>query len=142
MKRLIQVLGIIALLIVVALNIFYTADMNSGEQVSIKANKFIYVIGLLFVALLIYFVTEIINKWLYNGVNEEKKRKLRKAIAAVLIGIYLIICVVWLILVRPGIVADSIHVLNLAQTYYENNPTKYLPNLTYAGIPLIQYMQA
>ena len=142
MKRLIQVLGIIALLIVVALNIFYTADMNSGEQVSIKANKFIYVIGLLFVALLIYFVTEIINKWLYNGVNEERKRKLRKAIAAVLIGIYLIICVVWLILVRPGIVADSIHVLNLAQTYYENNPTKYLPNLTYAGIPLIQYMQA
>ena len=58
------------------------------------------------------------------------------------IVLFLIFNVVWLIFVRPGIVADSIHVLNLAQTFYENNPDRYLPNLTYAGIPLIQYMQA
>ncbi len=142
MKKLIQVLGIVVLAIVVILNIVYTADMNSGEQISINFNSFIYIIGLIITAILIYFITEVINKQLYNGINEEKKRKLRKWMVAIAIVLYLILNVVWLIFVRPGIVADSIHVLNLAQTYYENDPDRYLPNLTYAGIPLIQYMQA
>ena len=142
MKKLIQILGIVALAIVVILNIVYTADMNSGEQISIKFSSFIYIIGLIITAILIYFITEVINKHLYNGINEEKKRKLRKWMVAIAIVLYLILNVVWLIFVRPGIVADSIHVLNLAQTFYENNPDRYLPNLTYAGIPLIQYMQA
>ena len=142
MKKLIQILGIVALAIVVILNIVYTADMNSGEQISIKFSSFIYIIGLIITAILIYFITEVINKHLYNGINEEKKHKLRKWIVAIAIVLYLILNVVWLIFVRPGIVADSIHVLNLAQTFYENNPDRYLPNLTYAGIPLIQYMQA
>lgn len=35
MKKLIQILGIVVLAIVVILNIVYTADMNSGEQISI-----------------------------------------------------------------------------------------------------------
>ena len=142
MKKLIQILGIVALAIVVILNIVYTADMNSGEQISINFNSFIYIIGLIITAILIYFITEVINKHLYNGINEEKKRKLRKWMVAIAIVLYLILNVVWLIFVRPGIVADYIHVLNLAQTFYENNPDRYLPNLTYAGIPLIQYMQA
>lgn len=142
MKKLIQILGIVVLAIVVILNIVYTADMNSGEQISINFNSFIYIIGLIITAILIYFITEVINKHLYNGMNEEKKRKLRKWMVAIAIVLYLILNVVWLIFVRPGIVADSIHVLNLAQTFYENNPDRYLPNLTYAGIPLIQYMQA
>jgi len=46
-KKLIQILGIVALAIVVILNIVYTADMNSGEQISIKFSGFIYIIGLL-----------------------------------------------------------------------------------------------
>ena len=47
MKKLIQILGIVALAIVVILNIVYTADMNSGEQISIKFSGFIYIIGLI-----------------------------------------------------------------------------------------------
>lgn len=78
MKKLIQILGIVVLAIVVILNIVYTADMNSGEQISINFNSFIYIIGLIITAILIYFITEVINKHLYNGMNEEKKRKLRK----------------------------------------------------------------
>ena len=46
-KKLIQILGIVALAIVVILNIVYTADMNSGEQISIKFSGFIYIIGLI-----------------------------------------------------------------------------------------------
>ena len=142
MKKLIQILGIIALAIVVVLNIVYTADMNSGEQISINFNNFLYIIGLIVTAVLIYWITKVINKHLYNGINEEKKRKLRLISVIVAVSVYLVFCVLWIIFVRPGIVADSIHVLNLAQTYYRDNPNEFLPNLTYAGIPLIQYMQA
>lgn len=142
MKKLIQILGIIALAIVVVLNIVYTADMNFGEQISINFNNFLYIIGLIVTAVLIYWITKVINKHLYNGINEEKKRKLRLISVIVAVSVYLVFCVLWIIFVRPGIVADSIHVLNLAQTYYRDNPNEFLPNLTYAGIPLIQYMQA
>lgn len=142
MKKLIQILGIIALAIVVVLNIVYTADMNSGEQISINFNNFLYIIGLIVTAVLIYWITKVINKHLYNGINKEKKRKLRLISVIMAVSVYLVFCVLWIIFVRPGIVADSIHVLNLAQTYYRDNPNEFLPNLTYAGIPLIQYMQA
>ena len=90
MKKLIQILGIVVLAIVVILNIVYTADMNSGEQISINFNSFIYIIGLIITAILIYFITEVINKHLYNGINEEKKRKLRKWMVAIAIVLYLI----------------------------------------------------
>ena len=51
MKKLIQILGIVVLAIVVILNIVYTADMNSGEQISINFNSFIYIIGLIITAI-------------------------------------------------------------------------------------------
>ena len=95
MKKLIQILGIVVLAIVVILNIVYTADMNSGEQISINFNSFIYIIGLIITAILIYFITEVINKHLYNGINEEKKHKLRKWIVAIAIVLYLILNVIW-----------------------------------------------
>ena len=63
-KKLIQILGIVALAIVVILNIVYTADMNSGEQISIKFSGFIYIIGLIITAILIYFITEVINTFI------------------------------------------------------------------------------
>ena len=37
---------------------------------------------------------------------------------------------------------DQIHACNLAQTFYRGNAEEFLPNLTYAGIPLSEYMQA
>ena len=134
-KKVIQILGIIALAIVVILNVIYTADMNSGEQVTIKFNSFPYILGLLLMAGIIYGIAKFANKKL-------KKKKVRLIIVAVAVIIYLVFSILWIIFVRPGIVADSIHVLNLAQTYYRDDPNQFLPNLTYAGIPLIQYMQA
>ena len=134
-KKVIQILGIIALAIVVILNVIYTADMNSGEQVTIKFNSFPYILGLLLMVGIIYGIAKFADKKL-------KKKKVRLIIVAVAVIIYLVFSILWIIFVRPGIVADSIHVLNLAQTYYRDDPNQFLPNLTYAGIPLIQYMQA
>ena len=134
-KKVIQILGIIALAIIVILNVIYTADMNSGEQVTIKFNSFPYILGLLLMAGIIYGIAKFADKKL-------KKKKVRLIIVAVAVIIYLVFSILWIIFVRPGIVADSIHVLNLAQTYYRDDPNQFLPNLTYAGIPLIQYMQA
>ena len=97
MKKLIQILGIIALAIVVVLNIVYTADMNSGEQISINFNNFLYIIGLIVTAVLIYWITKVINKHLYNGINEEKKRKLRLISVIMAVSVYLVFCVLWII---------------------------------------------
>ena len=55
MKKLIQILGIVVLAIVVILNIVYTADMNSGEQISINFNSLIYIIPQIIRAILINF---------------------------------------------------------------------------------------
>ena len=61
-KKVIQILGIIALAIVVILNVIYTADMNSGEQVTIKFNSFPYILGLLLMAGIIYGIAKFANK--------------------------------------------------------------------------------
>ena len=47
-----------------------------------------------------------------------------------------------IIFLRPPIVGDQIHACNLAETFYTGDNDRYLPNTTYAGIPLFEYMQA
>ena len=69
-KKVIQILGIIALAIVVILNVIYTADMNSGEQVTIKFNSFPYILGLLLMVGIIYGIAKFADKKL-------KKKKVR-----------------------------------------------------------------
>lgn len=56
--------------------------------------------------------------------------------------IYAIFNIVWCIFVKPPIVGDQIHACNLAQTFYNGNLEEFLPNMTYANIPLSDYMQA
>lgn len=140
MKKLIQILGIIALIIIGILNIVYLTYMNASENLTINYNNFGYILGLILAVAIIYILTNLINKRLYKDTASNKKA--RKIILITALGIYVILNILWLIFVRPGIVADSIHVLNLAQTFYRDNPNEFLNNLTYAGIPLIQYMQA
>ena len=65
--------------------------MLINKEQNQKINSFIYIIGLIITAILIYFITEVINKHLYNGMNEEKKRKLRKWMVAIAIVLYLIL---------------------------------------------------
>lgn len=142
MKKIIYMCGIIFLIVVTVLNILFTANLDTSEHISINRNNILYIIGLAIIGISIYFITKKINKQLYPDEDLEEKRKLRKRIFIIIIAIYIIFNIAWVIIVRPGIVGDQIHACNLAQTFYRNNLEEYLPNLTYAGIPLSEYMQA
>lgn len=140
MKKIIYIVGIIFLAIVIILNILFTANLDSGEHIKIEFNSIWYIIGLAMVGLLIYFGTTYFNKYLYK--EEDSKKKTRKIVFIVALSIYSIFTIIWTIVVRPGIVGDQIHACNLAQTFYRGNLEEFLPGLTYAGIPLRDYMQA
>ncbi len=137
MKKLIYVIGIICLILVTTLNILFTAILDSSEHIEIKNNTFIYILGIMLFGILIYVITNVIDKKCMN-LTSKKKRKL----LIIIISVYAIINIIWIIAIRPPIVGDQIHACNLAQTFYNNNLEEFLPDMTYAGIPLSQYMQS
>ena len=47
MKKIIYFYGIVCLVMVIILNIMFTANMDRGEHITIKFNSYIYIIGLL-----------------------------------------------------------------------------------------------
>lgn len=142
MKKIIEIFGLIFLSIVVILNLVFTANIDAGEHITIKYNSFIYIIGIVFTAALIYFITKTANNHLYKYVEDKRKKKIRKILLIIAIAIFIIFNIIWVITVRPAIIADQIHACNIAQTFYRNNLEEFLPDLTYAGIPLRDYMQA
>lgn len=141
MKKIIYVFGVLFLSIVIILNILFTANLDASEHITISWNSFIYVIGLIVFGALLFIITKLVDKHLYND-DTETKKKIRKILLIVSLTVYVIFSIAWLILVRPAVVGDQIHAANLAQTFYRNNVEEFLPNLTYAGIPLSEYMQA
>lgn len=139
MKKIIYAVGIMALTIVIALNIIFTAQLDYSEHITINNNKFIYIIGVILFGIGIFSATKYMDKLLKNKKIKEKNEKI---ILGVAIGIYAIFNIIWTVKVVPPIVGDQIHACNLAQTFYNNNLEEFLPNITYAGIPLSQYMQS
>lgn len=142
MKKIIYIFGILALAIVTILNLLFTANLDATEHITINFNNFIYAIGLIIVSILIFLLTKTINKYLYNDETVKTKKNIRKWIFIVSLIIYIAFSITWIITVRPAIVGDQIHACNLAQTFYRNNLEEFLPNMTYAGIPLSAYMQS
>lgn len=55
---------------------------------------------------------------------------------------YAVLNIMWNTKINPNVVGDQIHAYNLAQTFYSGNQQQFLYNMTYAGIPLIEYMEA
>ena len=139
MKKIIYALGILFLAIITILNIVFTANLDASETIEITQNGIIYIIGLILLGLLIFIGTKKIDEYLYK---DKEKKKIRKILFITAFVIYIIFNIAWIIFIRPGIVGDQIHVCNLAQTFYRNNVEEFLPNLTYAGIPLSEYIQA
>lgn len=135
MKKVIHILGIIFLAIIIILNLVFTAKLDASEHISINCNSFIYTIGIIVSGIIIYMLTKKANEHIET--KENKKRILIIAVIA-----YIIFNIIWVILVNPPIVGDQIHACNLAQTFYRNNLEEFLPDMTYAGIPLGQYMQS
>lgn len=139
MKKVISGIGILFLAIIILLNILYTANLDAGEHIKINGNSIFYIVGLILVGLILFLGCNKINQKLYV---DDSKKKIRRYLFITTFLIYLIFMILWTLLVNPPIVGDSIHVANLAQTFYRNNVEEFLPNLTYAGIPLSEYMQA
>lgn len=142
MKKIIYFFGIVFLAIVVILNLVFTANLDASEHISINFNSFFYVAGLVFLGLFIFWITKLIYKHLFNDTEQKSKKELRIFLFVAALSLYLLFSVLWIIFVVPGVGGDQIHACNLAQTFYRGNVEEFLPNLTYAGIPLRDYMQA
>ena len=139
MKRFFSIIGIIFLVIVIALNLIFTADLDASEHITISYNNIFYIIGLIVIGLIIHFVLNILNKYLYK---DEKKKKLRKILFISAISIYIIADILWTIFVRAPIVGDQVHVNSMGQLFYRGYDEEIINSDTYAGIPLGEYIQA
>ena len=139
MKRFFSIIEIIFLVIVIALNLIFTADLDASEHITISYNNIFYIIGLIVIGLIIYFVSNILNKYLYK---DEKKKKLRKILFISAISIYIIADILWTIFVRAPIVGDQVHVNSMGQLFYRGYDEEIINSDTYAGIPLGEYIQA
>lgn len=138
MKKIIYYLGIVFLALIIGLNLIYTATLDNSEHIQINNNQLFYIFALISIGIFIFIITRIINFIL----DKEKNIKKRKILFIFFLIFYIFLNIIWCIIIRPAVVADQIHVYNLAQTFYSGNDEKFLPQLTYAGIPLIEYMQA
>lgn len=138
MKKIIYGFGIIFIAIVIIVNLVFSAKLDNSEHITIDFNSFIYIIGIIIGSMIIFEITRIINDYLCK----ENKKKLRTILFIVSFTVYILSNIVWVIAIKPPIVGDQIHACNLAQTFYNNNVEEFLPNTTYAGIPLRDYMQA
>ena len=142
LKKFIYFLGILFLAIIIIINLCFTASINSSEHITINTNSIIYSSGLILIGIIIFVAIKIFNNKLYNDENTKSKNKVRKILFIISLLIYTAFNIIWVILVRPPIVGDQIHACNLAQTFYRGNLEEFLPNMTYAGIPLSEYMEA
>lgn len=140
MKKVIYLIGILFLSTVLILNLIFTTELDASECTTTVFNNFIYIIFVVVLAILICFVAKIINENLYKD-DSEKKQKIRKHLFITTLIIYILFNIIWVLVVNPKVVGDSVHVCNLAQTFYRGNFEEFLPNLTYLGIPLREYMQ-
>ena len=129
------ILGILFLTIIVILNILFTANLDSSEHITIDFNSIIYIIGLIVIGIFLFFITKIID-------NKLPKTKIRKYLYVGFFAIYIIFTIIWTITINPPVVGDQVHVCNLAQTFYRGDPEEFLPNITYTGLPLIEYMRS
>ncbi len=140
MKKIIYFCGALCLGAVCILNILLTANLDSAEHITIKFNNIGYILGLILLGVSILLGTSYLDKILNENPTKFKTR-LKNILLIVLLTIYISFSIIWVINKRPGIGGDQIHVINFAQTIYRDDPNEFLPNLSYAGIPLSEYIQ-
>lgn len=133
MRNFIYILALSFLTIIILLNILFTSYLDISEHVEVNYNNFIYDIGIIFLVLLLYFSSKYIDSY---------DEQLKKRIITVFLSIFIIFNIIWVIVVNPKVVGDSVHVCNLAQIFYRENSQELLYNLTYLGVPLYEYMQS
>ena len=140
MKKIIYGVGVIFLVIIVIINILLTAHLNEHENISIHWNGFSSVLGLAILGVLLYWGTKKLDSYFCSEEIASRKRK-RKIVLIVVCTMYILLNILWVALVRIGVGADQVHVCNLAQTFYRGDLEEFLPGMTYAAIPLSEYVQ-
>lgn len=136
LKKIICSIGILFLIVIISLNLIFTAKLEETECINIVNNNLLYITLNISLAILIYFLASKLNKRLEN--NEKKRKK----IFYIALGIFISFNIIYALVVNPKVIGDSVHVCNLAQTFYRGNVEEFLPNVTYAGVTLKEYMQA
>ena len=139
MKKIIYLLGVIFLAIVIILNVLFTAHLDAKEHIVIEWHDIIYIVRLALLGGFLFWGTKRLDKHFRE--TDEKDKKKKKIILVIACVIYVILNILWVALVRIGVGGDQVHVCNLAQTFYRGDLTEFLPNVTYAGIPLSEYVQ-
>ena len=127
LKKIVEIIAIICLIIIITLNLLYTTELNMSEETKIYNNSMIYVIGLIIFTLFMFCITKIINNYLYKE-DTQKNIKIRKNLFIGSVVIYSIFSIIWTIVVNPKIIADQVHVSNLAQVFYRKNEKELLSN--------------
>lgn len=141
MKKIICILAVFFLITIIILNIVFSANLTREDHIDINFNTPIYVIVTISIAILVYLFTKFIDKYVYDNFKDEKWKKTKKRILICILIIYALFNIIWAIMVNPKVVGDSVHVCNLAQTFYRGDDEQFLNNTTYAGITLREYMQ-
>lgn len=99
---------------------------------SISVNSLLYIVCNVLLALVLF----LLSKYLDNLKEQFKKR-----IITIGVILFVLFNIMWVLLVNPNVIGDSVHVCNLAQTFYRGDSQELLSNLTYLGIPLSEYAE-
>ena len=132
MKKIINIFTIIFLAIIILLNLIFTTYLNAEECTSISVNSLLYIMSNVLLALVLF----LLSKYLDNLKEQFKKR-----IITIGVILFVLFNIIWVLLVNPNVIGDSVHVCNLAQTFYRGDSQELLSNLTYLGIPLSEYAE-
>lgn len=124
-------------MIVILFNVLFIAHLDEHEHITVNWNNFLYIVGVIILGSAMFGITKELDKYF----EKEGKTKKRTIILAIVCVIYLVLNILWVSLVRIGVGADQVHVCNLAQTFYRGDLEEFLPSMTYAAIPLRDYVQ-
>ena len=127
-------------MLVLVLNVLFIAHLDEHEHITINWNQFLYIVGVVILGIAMYGATKKLDEY-FSKEEREGKTKKRTIILVIACTIYLVLNILWVSLVRIGVGADQVHVCNLAQTFYRGDLEEFLPSMTYAAIPLRDYVQ-
>ena len=138
LKKIFATIGIFFLVIIIVLNICFTAYIGPREIVTIYFNNLVYIFDILLLGIFIFAIANIINKFLYNN---DKRKKLRMILFILFAVIYIAATIVFTLVVKPPITSDQKVVGLMAYSFNMENSEEMLEKEAYAKISIKEYMQ-
>lgn len=138
LKKFFAVIGIIFLVIIVVLNICYTAYIFVNENEIIYFNNFIYILDVLILGIFIFAITNIINKFLYKN---DKRKILRIVLLVTFAIIYIALAIGFNFMIKPSITSDQKVVGIMAYCFNTKGSDELLELEAYQKLSIKEYMQ-